>query len=197
MLLASKPKEIAPAGTHTAILYQIIDLGTQKMEYQGEIKIQPRIRLAWELCDERMSDGRPFSVGKEYTFSAYPKANLVQHIKSWTGQEVGNNFHIESLLGKACNISVVHNTKPDGGIVAAVSAIAPLKKNEKAPPQVNPSLLFELEPGKFSLEILESLPGFFQEKIKSSPEYIEALNVLNSIDNMPPVPAYLNDPVGF
>ena len=195
MLLTSKPRENPPAGTHTAILYQIIDLGTQKNDFDKEnVKFQPRVRFTWELCEEKMADGRPFAIGKEYTFSANQKATIVQHIKAWTGQDVGKNFEVDSLLGKACNLTVVHNTKQDGTVVASVSGISALKKSEKAPPQVNPSLLFELTPDKFNPEIFKSLPDFFQDKIKLSPEYVAALNFINTA---PPANDMPSDEIPF
>ena len=57
-----------PEGTHPARCYRVIDLGTQEVDFQGQIKHQRKVLVSWELqCEERMDDGRPFSIGKKYT----------------------------------------------------------------------------------------------------------------------------------
>ena len=43
----------APAGTHIAICVKVIDLGTQRVEWQGDVKLQHKVLLAWELVDEQ------------------------------------------------------------------------------------------------------------------------------------------------
>ena len=66
--------EPPPAGTHRAICYRVIDLGTQQSEYQGQTKHQRKIMLSWELVDERMPASgdypeRPFTIHQRYTLS--------------------------------------------------------------------------------------------------------------------------------
>lgn len=172
MILQDKPKPLAPAGVHTAILYQVVDLGTQKTDYQGDVKISHKVRFTWELCDELMEDGRPFVVSKRYTLSAHEKAILAIDIKSWTGV-APNGINIETLLGKACNVNVVHEQGKDG-LYARVASLAPLKKGEKQPKQYNANLMFDLE--DFNAAAFEALPEFIREQIKLSPEYAEIMS---------------------
>ena len=65
-----KPQyEVVPAGNHVARLYEIIHIGTIPTTYKGEEKMTDKIRLTFELCDERkeFKEGegeRPSSVSR-------------------------------------------------------------------------------------------------------------------------------------
>ena len=49
--------ELTPAGSHVAVCYRIVDLGTQLIEYNGETKKQHKIMVGWELSNEFMQTG--------------------------------------------------------------------------------------------------------------------------------------------
>lgn len=170
IILEEKQREQVPAGTHTGLLYQIIDLGTQYNEaYNKEAR---RIRLTWELTDELMGDGRPFVVSGEYSLSLAPKSTLTNILTGWLGKAPSSGFDITSLLGKAGNVSVVHNEGSNGKIYANVSSVTGLKKTETPPKGINEPVLLELNEN-FNQSIYESLPDFLKEKISKSPEYLE------------------------
>ena len=173
------PRQLPPEGTHTAVLYSIVDLGTQKSTFNGETKIKRKMRLSFELSDERMEDGRPFSISKEYTQSSHEKAVIVKDVKSWTGEKLGPDFNPKSLIGRACNLTIAHDHK-DENTYANIMGIAPLKKNEQAPAMQNKALYFDLD--AFDLATFNALPEYLQTKIKGAPEYIEAVNRMNNPD---------------
>ena len=110
--------DIAPAGNHVAICYGVVDLGEHEQEWQGKVSLKHRVRISWELCDELMSDGRPFSISKEYTLSLNEKATLRHDLESWRGRPFTDaelaGFDIFVLLGKPCMVNVVHKPKRDG-----------------------------------------------------------------------------------
>ena len=72
-----------PAGSHLGRCYRIVDLGSQKVEYMGETKVQRKIMLSWELfgqddegADLVTDDGKPMAIFKNYTLSWSENANL-------------------------------------------------------------------------------------------------------------------------
>src|SRR5262245_36378780 len=65
---------MCPPGTHLGVCYRIVDLGTQDTTYKGEAKKARLLQISWEIPEERMDDGKPFSVAKRYTFSSNKKA---------------------------------------------------------------------------------------------------------------------------
>jgi len=67
--------ELAPAGSHTAVCFRVADLGTQTGIYGPK----QQILISWELPDEQMADGRPFTISRRYTFSSSHQSTLREH----------------------------------------------------------------------------------------------------------------------
>jgi hypothetical protein len=167
--------ENCPAGSFAARCYQIIDLGHQTFEWKGEAKVAPKVRITWELS-ELMSDGRPFSISKEYTASIGDKANLRKDLEAWRGRpfsaEELRNFSLENVLGAPCLLGVVHKPSKDGSkVYANVGSVMALPKGMSAPELVNPAVKFDI--GEFNQAIFDSLSSYVQKKILMSKELEE------------------------
>lgn len=163
-----------PAGTHLAICYRVIDLGTQDVLFQGQQKQQHKVMLSWELPDERMDDGQPFSIHKRYTWSSSEKSTLRQHLEAWRGipfkdSDFGpGGFDIRNIIGKPCLLSVIHDNK-DGKIYANVASVAKPMKNTVAPSLTNPTVFFSLE--EFDAKTYDGLSQGLKDAISRSPEF--------------------------
>lgn len=168
-----------PAGTHLAICYRVLDLGTQDGSWQGTPNKKHQIQIGWELCDERMEDGRPFTTGKRYTFSSSEKATLRQDLEAWRGRAFTdadfagppNGFHIRKVIGVPCLLTVIHETGHDGKTRAKVSNVTKVMKNQAAPQMVNAPQYLSLVPGEFDRAVFDALPDYFKETIIKSPEF--------------------------
>lgn len=165
--------EVAPTGNHVARCYQVVDLGTQKGEFQGIPNAARKVSIRWELCNELMKDGenagKPFSVGKIYTASIGEKATLRHHLESWRGkafspQELAG-FDSKNLLGAPCMVNV---GLTDTG-KAKVLSVAALPKGMEAAPLQNPKIYFSLD--KFDPAAFEALTKWTKGEIVKSPEY--------------------------
>lgn len=173
--------EKCPPGNHLAICYEVLDLGTQELTYQGETRHRHQIWIGWETPEELMEDGRPFVIGRRYALSSHENSTLRRDLESWRGRaftdaEFGPNgtFTIESIIGKACFLNVVHNDVGDK-TYANVEAVAPLPKSVKPPKQYNTSVYFSLDPREFDADVFASLSERMQETVARSPEF-KALN---------------------
>ena len=167
----NKEFEITPAGVHTATLYKIVDLGSHLNSHDN---MQRLVRFSWELPEELMEDGRPFSVDGQYSLSLADNSHLTKLLTGWLGEKPDVPFDPATLLGKSGNISVVHNKSKDGTkTYANVSGMQALKKNEKAPAQINTTFIFDLD--NYEEEKLEALPEWLRNKIKESPEYTNVI----------------------
>lgn len=159
----------APIGTHVARCYQVIDLGHQKITWQGKEKWSPKIMFTWELCNELMEDGRPFAVSNRYTLSLADSSLLRPALESWRGkpftEDELNGFDVKNVLGAYCMLGVVHNTS-DGKTYANVSAILPLPKGMNRPAPVNEAMYFNIDS-----DDVTKLPEWLQTTIKKSREY--------------------------
>lgn len=169
-----------PEGNHMAVCFRVIDLGTQRWEYNGEPQIGRKVLIAWELHGEdeegkplTMDDGRPLSVSSTYTLSLGKKAVLRSHLESWRGkafteQEMAG-FDVSQLLGQPCMVTIKHTSK-NGKTYANVAAVSRFPAALKAhkPAAVNPLQLFDIsEP---DADVFEALPEWIQTKINESVE---------------------------
>ena len=179
-----------PSGTHPAICYRVIDLGTQKVEWKGQIKFQRKVLLSWELPTERMDDDRPFTISQRYTFSTHEKARLRQDLESWRGKRFTEadfgegGFDIKNILSKPCLLSIVHNEKEGGGVYANIHSVGAFPKGMEVSPQTNPSLYLALMPDRFDNSVFGELSDGLKETIRNSPEYQQLL------EGNPPPPEY-------
>ena len=113
--------EQAPIGVHPARCISVIDLGTQENKMYD--KWERKIFITWELPTKMVSykdkeDNevtKPFVIGRFYTLSLGEKAHLRHHLESWRGKQFSMDelagFDILALLGKACQVQVMHNDK--------------------------------------------------------------------------------------
>lgn len=177
--------KILSAGTHTARLTQIIDLGTQDHEYMGEAKTRQRVFFTFEFPNELLPDGRPMVQGNEYTLSLADKAILKPIVEGILGKKLSDaekaNFDIEEfkkLLGTPCMVSIVHNEK-DGNTYANIATVSPLMKGLVAPEQINPSVMYEVSQKED--ETFAKLPEFLQKKIRASYEFKQSTETVDGI----------------
>lgn len=173
--------EQPPIGTHVARCVKMIDIGTQKGEYQGLATFKRQVIIGWELPNELMTTGeyagKPFGVSKFYTASLSEKANLRADLKNWRGrdftpEELGG-FDAKNILGKPCMLSL---TSTDKGKIKVTGVMA-LPKGTQVPDQVNDTLYFSLEPDEFKQEVFDSLSDGYKKMIQVSPEYQERTRV--------------------
>lgn len=168
-----------PAGTHPAVCYRFIDLGTQKGSYQGQPKVARKIILSWEITDPdvRMEDGHPFSISQRFTWSMHEKATLRKTLEAWRGQPFVDDdfgpggFNIRKLLGVGCLLSILHEPKEGGGVYANIGAVMKLPKGMSAGELHNPTVFFSLDPDEFDRDTFNGLSDKLQETIRQSPEY--------------------------
>lgn len=166
-----------PKGTHIARLYQIVHIGTVHYQWQGEDKAQDKVRLTFELCNERkeFKEGegeKPFSVSREFSLSMHAKSKLRPFIEGMLGVAFHDDeayaFDLEQLLGEACLISVVHEEK-NSNTYANIASASPLAKGMVAPELVNEAKSINVDTA--TEEEIAALPDFLKEKIKSSDNY--------------------------
>lgn len=161
----------APAGTHLAICYALFDLGTQTDTFSGRTTVAKKVRIVWELCHEKLQDGKPFSVGVFYTNSLHEKATMRKHLEAWRGRafspEELKGFNLGNILGKPCMLNIAHKEK-DGKVYENVTAIMAVPKGTQVPPQVNKNMTFDID--QWDQQVYDGLPDFLKTKIGKSPE---------------------------
>ncbi len=132
-------------GVHKARCVRMIDLGTQRNEYQGEVSWKRQILVSWEVPSELNNSGEPLLISKFYTLSLHEKSNLGKDLTAWRGRAFTElekqQFDITALLGVPCMLNIVEgrngNTK--------VGSVMPLPKNDTLEPQFHENLQFSID----------------------------------------------------
>lgn len=176
-----------PVGTHVARCVRLIDLGTQKSDFNGQESVKRQCLLGFELPTELMEggeyDGKPFVVSKFYTQSLHEKATLRKDLETWRGRSFTpvelEGFDSRNVLAKPCLVSVIHNKKSDGKISAKVSSVTSVPKGMQVPAQVNPSVYFSLD--EFDQAVFDALSDGIKKIIVRSPEYQAILKRANGV----------------
>jgi hypothetical protein len=162
-----------PEGPHPAILYSLIDLGTQEGTYQGKpAKPKRKIAMRFELHGDeaKMDDGRPMSIGKTFTLSSSSKGNLRPFMEGWRGKaftdEEFEAFDLRNMIGKPAIITIVED-----GEYRVINGISRLMSGMTAPEQSNKSVYLSLDPAEFDEMTFTGLHEKTKETIRQSPEW--------------------------
>lgn len=178
--------ESTPVGSHLARCYRIVDLGTQKSEYMGQVKYLHKVMLGWEIhgmnedgTPIKMKDGRPFAMFKNYTLSWSEKATLRGDLQSWRGRpftaEEMRRFDLKTVLGAWCMLNVIERQGNDGKMyvnVANVSPVPAMMKQNGLPAPINKNEMFNLSDPDW--EMFETFSDNLKKKIINSPEFERA-----------------------
>jgi hypothetical protein len=173
---SSSNRPQAPEGNHPAICVQVLDLGTHKGEYNGKPKVNRKVRISWELPEEKAvfhedRGEEPFMVSRTYNFSVSDKSTFRKDLESWRGraftEEELETFDIEKLLGVGAMVNVAINDKG----YSDVSTVAALPKQLKAimPKPHNKPVYYSIEDGK--TPVFDSLPDFLKEMCETCEEW--------------------------
>jgi len=180
-----KEFKVAPVGSHLARLYRIIDLGTQKSEYMGQVKMLRKVKFFWELHgDDLLIEGKPLIQTRNYTLSLGDKASLRKDLESWRGRSFSDDelrgFDLRNLLDKWCMVTVQHRTANNGNTYADAVAVTPVPaivQKAGLPQGVNQCVLFDLQ--KFDQKTFDELSQGLKDQIMQSAEYRNTFTDVN------------------
>jgi hypothetical protein len=156
----------------------VIDLGTQREEYMGKPKLTRKVRIAWELPNEKAvfdeeRGEESFICGQEYTLSLGERANLRHMLESWRGrdftEEELKGFDLNVLLKKSCMVNILHKKSRNQRTYSQVASVTPLPKGMTCPKVSLDTLVYDIADGEN--EVFEQIPEWLQEKIKNSEEW--------------------------
>ena len=177
LVLEEKESKFTPVteGLHTAICTSIIDLGEHYSQEYGNIK--PRVLLAWECLDETYEkDGQtlPVTISREFGFSFHEKSTLRAALISWRGRDFTpeelKGFDLRNVLGKGCQLQVVHKTSSQGKTFANIKSIVSFPKGMTIPKPTGELISFDLDEDG-ALAKMDTLPEWIQNRIKQSETY--------------------------
>lgn len=131
------------AGVHKARCIKVIELGTQKNDYQGQISWKRTVLLIWEVPEELDGEGKAMTISKFYNLSLHEKSTLSHDLTSWRGRAFTEtekqSFDVSKLCGVPCTLNVIEKNGK-----ARISSVMPLAKGDKVAEQVYPSVMFSI-----------------------------------------------------
>lgn len=141
--------EIVPAGSHVAVCCLVCFVGWQESMFNGRKEVHPKMLFTWELVNEKMADGKNFTISAIYTDSLHSKANMRKMLECWRSRpfskEELSGFDIIKVLGTPCIVSVMHLEK-DKETKARVTAVSKLPKGTAKPEGTVAPLYYTVEP---------------------------------------------------
>jgi len=169
-------RTLPPTGTHVGRCYLMVDLGTQREEYQGKPRKARKVLIGWELPEEKHifkpeNGPEPFTISKRFTLSLSNKATLKAVLESWRGKpftaEEEKGFDLTKIVGAYAMLTVIHETGQNGDY-AKLTNITCLPKNMPKPAGCNKPLVYEIAMGRSGT--FSTLPQWMQDIIVTSDE---------------------------
>jgi hypothetical protein len=165
--------EQPPFDTHPAVCVSVIDIGTQRREYKGVVKMLRRVRIGFQLpdCLRTIGEhaGKPFLMTEFYTTSLSEKATLCTILESWRGrkftEEEKRGFDLKNLLGAPCMLQVIEGNTGK----AHIGGVTKMYKGLPTPQMVGGTQYLSLD--NFDRAVFEGLSDGIKAMIEASPEY--------------------------
>lgn len=172
-----------PPGMHLARCYRVIDLGTQKTDWQGQIKYLAKIMVQFEVHGEDdsgnpllTSKGEPMSISKNYTLSLAEKATLRKDLAAWRGRDFTQDelkgFELKNILDKWAMLSVAKSIGNNGKEYTNIMSVNPVPvaiKKSGLPNAFNNHAIFSIADP--DMDLFETFSKNIKEKIQASPEW--------------------------
>jgi len=170
-----KSRELVPAGSHLAICFRVIDLGTQATPFGPKRQIM----FGFELPDEHTSDGWQHTISRKFTYSSDKRSALRGEIESWLGRQLTaadfGRLDLGDMLGRSCTLGIRHDVREGRTFANVASIMKPPKGVAERLSPTNPAIAFSLADEPFRIAEFEALPGWLQSMIGRSPEYAAAI----------------------
>lgn len=199
-LIATQTGESYPpveAGTHHAVCYSVVDLGTQWSEqfHQSSHKVAitwefPELRIDVERDGEKLN--LPRALTKIYTLSLSEKANLYNDLVAWRGkpftQEELDGFNVLKVVTANCLLQVIH-TQKDKKTYANIASVMHLMKDMRKKEPENIIVQYCIQ--DHGLSIPQTVPDWLVKIIHKSEEWKALTN-----DIPEPDPSITEEPEG-
>jgi len=179
--------QLIPMGSHPAIIYAIVNIGTHAGEWQGKPNMSNKLKLMVEfptqkqLYYEEDTEATPSALIMDFSYSisknnkSGKKSKLLEMIEGLYGplqQSQYLTFDLFQLLDLKIFANVIHYTKKDGTIGAKIASLTPFN-----PAYINPDtiirhnkLMCYATAMGFECQAFAELIYFFRKEIKESEE---------------------------
>lgn len=163
--------EAVPAGLHEAVIYGIVELGTQVTDFQGHVDEKEQILIMFETEEGTIS--RKYNIPRGYSL----KSSLIKIVDTLLGDCKGKDVDFKNLLGKICQINVKEVEGQEGKKYHIVDTVVAAPKKPSIEGK-QAYVFFDFT----QKELPDGLSKFTVEAIQKSPEYIKKYSVAEVLD---------------
>lgn len=169
-------KVVPEPGTHIALVTQVLDWGTQEDSFGSRRKVEIVFELPEETHVFNEDKGeQPLVVTRKFALTISKGSALKKAIEGIIGGKLDDDeYDLEELLGKACQISL-DIVEKDGYKNVEILSYMPLSKSDSKRKFKPTRDLLLLDLDNFDEEVFASLPEWKQTKIADTEEYQEAV----------------------
>jgi hypothetical protein len=166
-----------PTGLHQAVCYGLVDIGTHIEEWQGQKNERRIVHILFELPHQTIEINdktMPMGMNWKFTLTLHKKGNLRGALESWrskpfTEMELIDGFELKDIIGKNCQLNVIHNVSGDK-TYANISSVVPLSQGMNKMEQFNVSCYYSMDE---KMDIPKNTPKWLVEKIYKSMEWMD------------------------
>jgi hypothetical protein len=181
----STTRALPPVGLHNAVVTGIYNVGSIWDQYKSGWRPNVILQIQLDKVDEM---GKPILAIKTLTGSMDPRATMRLWVESLmcrtlSDQEANALDVSAALLGKSCQVQIVHSRKNDGGMTYKIKQFVPATV---AVAPASPPLEWDYRSGNYDV-----CPNWILKKVVTSQEYKA------KYPNGGPAEAKLGAPQGF
>lgn len=170
------------SGTHMGRCIQMIHIGTlTETMPDGKVTTRNLCRFTFELPNEMHTfdesrGAEPRLVSKEFTLSMNAKSSLRKFLDTWRGvpftENEAKSFDVTALIGIPCMLAIGMKVSATGNKYNTIDSALAIPTGVPVAEQIGESLECNFDN---LVTMWEKIPGFIQDKIIQTPEFI-ALN---------------------
>lgn len=163
-------------GFYPAVCYGVVVTGTHFDMFRNGAKTE--VIVFWELPTETFTvDGEEVrkTITETYTFSL-TNSNLAKMLEGWRGKPFTDEelagFSMTKLIGVPCGLTIINKTsKTSGKTFPKVQAVIRANGFDVPKDMQHEPLWFNICDSRFDLGLIEELPNWVADKVRSSDEY--------------------------
>lgn len=161
-----------PEGTHLAVCSAVVDVGLQESPWGDKETVFLRFEVPAERIKKTQNGyetDEPAVHWQRYNKTLNKKADLYKDLKAWRGRDFTDEelagFDLFNIVGKCCQLAVVHNRKEDR-VYANLEAVVAPPKGIQAPPAELEELRFSPNDTDQYKELPEWLQKYFDGRLE-------------------------------
>ncbi len=117
-------------GLINAICVGVWNIGKQKIEFQGEVKLKQQIIIGFEVQQRHSEKDEPMLQLSKFNMSLHEKSKLGPMIESWFSKTLSDseryNYDLKQIVGKKCTLNLIEN-----GTWINIATILPAQESNK------------------------------------------------------------------